>query len=243
MKLFVCSDIHGNARALAAVMGLYWKVRPERFLFLGDCVGYGAHPDTCLDVILNVPRSELVLGNHDSALLRERERGELNEIAAEALGWSQALLGGRYDEAIGRRFEMVHEDPRYLAVHGSPFRPEDWIYVFDRFEAEQAFLARDFELCFLGHTHSPAAYEFLAGEVALREGTPLELVSGRRYIVNPGSVGQPRDGDPRAACCLFDTDEGTITLHRCEYDVEAEARDIADAGLPGYLGERLLYGT
>ena len=243
MKLFVCSDIHGNARALGAVMELYRKLGPSEFLFLGDCVGYGAHPDTCLDVILNIPGARIILGNHDSALLHEAERADLNEIAAEALGWSEALLDGSYDEAIRGRFAMMHEESRYLAVHASPYRPEDWVYVFSALEAEQAFFARAFRLCFLGHTHTPVAYEFGAGEAALREGVPLELAPGKRYIVNPGSVGQPRDGDPRASCCLFDADAGTITLHRCEYDIEAEARDIVDAGLPAYLGERLLYGT
>ncbi len=243
MKVFVCSDIHGNARALEAVMALYRTLMPAEFLFLGDCVGYGAHPDSCLEAILNVPGARIILGNHDSALIREAERADLNEVAAEAIAWSEALLGGTYDEAIRRRFVMQHEDPRYLAVHASPYRPEDWVYVFGAAEAEQAFAAREFGLCFVGHTHAPAAYAFGEGEVPLREGVPLELRPGTRYIVNPGSVGQPRDGDRRAACCLFDSEAGTITLHRCEYDVEAEVRDIVEAGLPTYLGERLLYGT
>jgi len=243
LKVFVCSDIHGNVRALNAVIERYLALSAPDLLFLGDCVGYGAHPDACLDVVLNIPRARLILGNHDSALLRAAERGDLNEIAAEAIGWSESFLGGRYDEAIRRRFLMEHDGGLYFAVHGSPHHPEEWIYIFSALEAEQAFFARQFSVCFVGHTHSPAIYAFGRGEMRLSEGTPFPLDAAERYIINPGSVGQPRDGDPRAACCLFDADAGTITLFRCEYDVEAEARDIVDAGLPTFLGERLLYGS
>jgi predicted phosphodiesterase len=243
VKVFVCSDIHGNVRALNAVLSAYRKLDRCEFLFLGDCVGYGAHPDACLDIILNLPRSRLVLGNHDSALLNASERRDLNEIAAEAIEWSQAFLGGRYDEAIRRRFTLEHEDPHLLAVHASPYRPEEWTYIFSALEAEQAFLAREFTICFVGHTHAPAAYVFGRGETDLDEKEPLRLERGRRYIVNPGSVGQPRDGDPRAAFCIFDIDAGTIALRRCAYDVEAEARDIVEAGLPRYLADRLRCGA
>jgi predicted phosphodiesterase len=243
LKIFICSDIHGNVRALNAVLFVYREQYPCEFLFLGDCVGYGAHPDACLDVILNLPRSRLILGNHDSALLRVSERGGLNEIAAEAIRWSETMLGGAYDDSIRRRFTLEHEDAHCLAVHASPYHPDEWPYVLSALEAEQAFFAREFGVCFVGHTHAPAAYLFGRGEQAIRERTPFSLEAGGRYLINPGSVGQPRDGDPRAACCMFDTEAGTVTLHRCAYDVEAEARDIIDAGLPKYLAERLRYGA
>jgi diadenosine tetraphosphatase ApaH/serine/threonine PP2A family protein phosphatase len=110
-------------------------------------------------------------------------------------------------------------------------------------DADEAFRVRDFTLCFVGHTHIPAIYSFVKGECAVVEGTPIALDPGDRYIINPGSVGQPRDGDPRAACCVYDTDEGTITFYRCVYDAAAEAQDIFDAGLPRFLGDRLLTGT
>jgi diadenosine tetraphosphatase ApaH/serine/threonine PP2A family protein phosphatase len=243
LKIFVCSDVHGNARALDAVLERYRKLSAPEFLFLGDCVGYGAHPDACLDAVLNLPRSSLILGNHDAALLSAAERGDLNEIAAEAIGWSESFLGGRYDAAIRRRFAMERDGGRYYAVHGSPYHPEEWIYIFSALEAEQAFFARDFKVCFVGHTHAPTIYAFGKGELPFADGVPFALDPAERYIVNPGSVGQPRDGDPRAACCLFDDEAGTITLLRCEYDVEAEARDIVGAGLPAFLGERLLDGS
>jgi len=242
VKIFVCSDIHGNARALQAVLAVYRAESPCEFLFLGDCVGYGAHPDACLDIVSALPRATLVLGNHDAALLDAGERREMNEIAAEAIGWAETSLGGRYDDLIRRRFRLAHEDGRYLAVHASPFHPEEWPYLFGDTDVNEAFLARDFTVCFAGHTHVPALHGFAGGERPLVEGTMLSLDSGNRWIVNPGSVGQPRDGDPRAACCVFDPAAGTIVHHRCEYDVEAEAADIVAAGLPRALAERLLVG-
>jgi diadenosine tetraphosphatase ApaH/serine/threonine PP2A family protein phosphatase len=243
LRTFVCADIHGNARALQAVLAVYREVRDAEFLFLGDCVGYGAHPDACLDVILNLPRAHLILGNHESALIDTRARDDLNELAAEAIAWSRRMLEGKYLDAIRRRFTMRYGGPRYDAVHASPYHPEEWNYIFSGLDAEQAFFAGAFTLCFVGHTHTPALYAFGGGALILSEDVPFRLEPGGRYIVNPGSVGQPRDGDRRASCCVFDAEAGTITLHRCEYDVEAEARDIIDAGLPRLLGERLLLGA
>jgi len=242
LKVFVCSDVHGNVRALQAVLAVYREQRARDFLFLGDCVGYGAHPDACLDVLFNMPNMHLVLGNHEAALLDPGQREDLNDFAAEAIGWSARLLGGRYDTAIRRRFALQYENARYSAVHASPYHPEAWIYILSALEAEQAFCAKAFAVCFVGHTHVPALYACGEGELAFDDKVPFRLDPAARYIVNPGSVGQPRDGDPRSTCCILDTDEGTITLHRCEYDVAAEAQDIVDAGLPRYLGQRLLRG-
>ena len=243
MKVFVCSDVHGNMRALQAVLGVYRAERAREFLFLGDCVGYGAHPDGCIGILFNLPRARLILGNHDAALLDRHGRGDLNAFAAEAIDWSERMLERKYVDAMRRRFTMLHEGRAYSAVHASPAHPEEWPYIFCEMDADTAFRTRDFTLCFIGHTHIPALYSFIKGERPIAEGTPIELDPGDRYIINPGSVGQPRDGDTRAACCVFDADERTITFHRCEYDVVAEAEDIFSAGLPRFLGERLLSGT
>jgi diadenosine tetraphosphatase ApaH/serine/threonine PP2A family protein phosphatase len=241
LKVFVCSDIHSNVRAFGAILAVYRREYPCDFLFLGDAVGYGAHPDACLEIILNLPRARLVLGNHDAALIDD-VAPDMNELATEAIEWTAKHLGNGYREAIRRRFSLSVEHGPYLGVHGSPFHPEEWIYLLSPLEAKQAFSAGTFRLCFVGHTHTPAAFAFGRGEIDFREGIPVSLDAGERYIFNVGSVGQPRDGDPRAACALFDTDAGTVTLMRCEYDVEAEAGDIVDAGLPSYLADRLAYG-
>ena len=243
MKVFVCSDVHGNIRALDAVLSLYRDIYPCEFLFLGDCIGYGPHPDACLDRILELPKARFLMGNHESALLDARERESMSEPAARMLNWSERILGGRYDGVIRERFEMEIETKDYYAVHSSPLEPEKWIYIVSEYLAEEMFLSRDFDLCFVGHTHIAALFAFEGGLVELVEGEPFHLADGNRYIVNPGSVGQPRDRDPRASCCLYDSIAGTITLFRCEYDIEAAVGEYEAAGVPDYLGKRLLTGS
>ncbi len=243
MKVFVASDVHGNIRALGAVLAIYRREYPCEFLFLGDAVGYGAHPDACLDVILNLPRARLVLGNHDAALIEEGKRPDMNEVAAEAIEWTRRHVDERYREAIRSRFRLSVEEESYVAAHGSPHRPEEWVYLLSPLEAGQAFLSEGFRVCFVGHTHSPAAFDSGGGRLPFAEDAPIALEEGSRYIFNPGSVGQPRDGDPRAAFLLYDTKAGTVTLRRCAYDIEAEAKDIIAAGLPAVLAERLYLGA
>ncbi len=243
MKIFVCSDIHANLRALEAVLEVYRSVYPCRFLFLGDCIGYGAHPDACLDRILQLPRALYLMGNHEQALLDSRRRNDMSEFAAQALNWSEDILGGKYDEAFTKRFEMKIVNELFCAAHASPDAPEEWWYLYSGSDAEKAFMSEDFGLCFVGHTHVPAVFTVDSSRLFVEEGTVLTLEKGERYIVNPGSVGQPRDGNPKAAYCIFDPEEGTIAFRRCEYDAEAEMVDIIRAGLPRYLGERLVEGV
>ncbi len=242
MKYFICGDVHGNVRAFDAVLAGYRREFPCEFLFLGDCIGYGAHPDACLDRVLNLPRARLLLGNHESALFDMEERDQMNVIAAEALGWSESLIRGRYGEEIRARFVTFVEERKLIAAHGSPVDPENWTYIYTCHGAGEIFYKFDFHVCFIGHTHQPLLCSLVGGEIPFIEEEPVHADMADRYIINPGSVGQPRDGDTRAAYCVFDTEDGTITLHRCEYDVEAEAEDIIRAGLPRFLGERLLRG-
>ncbi|MBN1164669.1 MAG: metallophosphoesterase family protein [Candidatus Krumholzibacteriota bacterium] len=243
MKVFVCSDVHGNWRALEAVLEIYRKVYPCSFLFLGDCIGYGAHPDACLDRILALPRANLLIGNHEWALLDNDSRQEMNDLAARTLAWSEKMMHGKYDDALLSRFTMRVKTSAYIAAHASPYGAERWPYIYSAGMAEDIFDNLDFALCFIGHTHLPVVYTNRRGRGPIVPGEAFALDKGERYIVNPGSVGQSRDGDPRASCCLFDGDKGTITFFRCEYDVEAEAEDIRKAGLPPYFADRLIEGS
>ena len=243
MKVFVCSDVHGNVRALDAVLSVYRDLYPCEFLFLGDCIGYGPHPDACLDRILELPKAQLLMGNHEWALLNVLERENMSEPAVRMLKWSERLLGGKYDDVIKQRFKMEIETEHYCAVHSSPLEPGEWSYLISEFWANEAFLSKDFNLCFVGHTHIPALFAFNGGLREIVVGEPFQLMQENRYIVNPGSVGQPRDRDPRASCCLYDSIEGTIILFRCEYDIEATVNEYEAAGVPDYLGKRLLTGS
>jgi predicted phosphodiesterase len=243
LKIFVCSDIHGNIRALEAVLNVYRREYPCDFLFLGDCIGYGPQPDECLDTILELPHALYVMGNHEHALLNESERTHMSEFAAVVLNWTERLLAGRYEEIIADNFKMDIDRTSYYAVHSSPCFPGEWPYLYTLLDAEEAFLGKDFHIGFVGHTHIPAIFSFKRGEQIFMEGEPYPLDRDDRYIINPGSVGQPRDLNRDASCCVFDMQEGTITLYRCQYDVEAEMRDFIAAGLPQYLSDRLLKGS
>lgn len=243
MKLFVCSDVHGNVRALDAVLAAYREFSPCRLLFLGDAVGYGAHPDACLDRLLALPRSRLVMGNHDWAVLDLSEKDNFNSDAFIAIDWTVNTLKGKYNDALVRKFDMTVECDEFLAAHGSPAYPEEFSYISSIFTAEKVFMAFDFSLCFVGHTHLPMVYTYTSGPKSLEPGKSFALDPSGRYIINPGSVGQPRDGDNRASFMVFDPDEKTVTLHRREYDIEAEAKDIREAGLPERFAERLFTGS
>jgi diadenosine tetraphosphatase ApaH/serine/threonine PP2A family protein phosphatase len=243
MKTIVCSDVHANLRAFDAVLEVYREISPCRFLFLGDAVGYGAHPAACLDRLLALPRSRLLLGNHDWAVLDLSETEHFNDFASTAIEWTVRELKGKYNDALIKRFELTVEEKGYLAAHGSPVMPEEFNYIFSPGAAEEAFERLDFDLCFVGHTHIPIVYTYSSGPKSLEPGEPLALDPSDRYIINPGSVGQPRDGDNRASVLVFDPDAGTVTLFRREYDIEAEAADIIAAGLPGMSAERLFTGS
>lgn len=243
MKVFICGDIHGNVRALDAILEIYRRVYPCTFLFLGDCVGYGPHPDACLERILNLPHAHLLMGNHDSALFNHDERVHMNDLAVQALFWSEKMIRERFEEVIHERFSVEFEGNGYRAAHASPVRPKEWSYIFTTLDANEVFYEQDFSICFVGHTHVQTVFSFRNGEMRPDEEFQYDLDPGDRYIINPGSVGQPRDLDPRAACCVFDPEEKTVTFFRREYDVAAEVEDFFKAGLPEYLGRRLLEGV
>ncbi|MCU0638348.1 MAG: metallophosphatase family protein [Candidatus Krumholzibacteria bacterium] len=242
MKIFVCSDIHGNFRAFEAVLSEYRKGGPYEFLFLGDALGYGTHPDAILDRLFNLPRSVLLFGNHEWSLFDRAERAEMNDIAMGSILWSERMMGGRYDQRIGERFQLTAEGRGYIAAHSSPTNPLEWRYVFTSADAAPIFMNHDFRVCFVGHTHVPMVYTFNDGLMGLPESGTLVLDPGDRYVINPGSVGQPRDGDSRASFCIYDPDENRVSFERCRYDVEAEADDIVRAGLDPFLADRLLKG-
>lgn len=240
MKYAVLSDIHGNLEALEAVLTDVAAWNPDAVFCLGDFVGYGPDPNACVARLRPVVAAA-VAGNHDLAALGELDVSFFNPLAAAAIRWTQVQLSSETRAFLHGLPERIERDG-FLAVHGSVRDPIEE-YIFDPATAEVSFHARAFRICAVGHTHVPAV--FTKHNDGVRAGvltpeTPLRIDPASRYIINAGSVGQPRDGDPRAAYLRLDDDAAHLV--RVEYAVERTQEKMLAAGLPPALAERLAYG-
>ena len=244
MPYAIISDIHANLEALDVVLADIAARQPDAVVCLGDFVGYGPDPVACVERVRSQLRAA-VLGNHDVAALEARDTvaAKFNPFAYEAVVWTRRQLTDpvrRYLEGLPLRATL----DTALCVHGSVRDPIEE-YIFDIATARASFDAAPFALCLVGHTHVPAVFT-QAGEAVVGEpllpGQSLRLQSDRRYIINVGSVGQPRDGDPRAAYLWLDTAEQIATLVRLEYPISQTQQKVLAAGLPAMLAERLAVG-
>ena len=247
MRYLVLSDIHSNDEALSAVLARVRRKRFDRVLILGDFVGYGANPNHVVERLRRLRRPRVAIrGNHDRVVCGLEGDELFNPIALAAARWTASKLTPQ-----NRRFlESLPPGPLDLPggisiCHGSP-RDED-AYIFSDRDAFVNFHARSFAVCFFGHSHIPSVFtlEPHGIRVNLVHGPKarLKLDPDRRYLINPGSIGQPRDRNPAAAYALYDADTRTVSFDRVPYDV-GKARDkIHRAGLPALLGDRLLVGA
>jgi diadenosine tetraphosphatase ApaH/serine/threonine PP2A family protein phosphatase len=237
----VISDIHGNLEALRAVRGEIEKLKPDRVFCLGDIVGYGASPAECIDLTREISES-CVAGNHDFGVTGQTDISYFNRYAREAIAWTADTLGpDRMDYLRGLPLTAV-EDELFRLVHATPADPGRWNYIFSHQQALEQFKAFGEPLCFLGHSHQPCVFEMMDPETIIMSTDRATLRPDRRYIVNVGSVGQPRDGDPRASFCLYDPEGKEVRIVRVEYDVEGAQKRILEAGLPPVLANRLTWG-
>jgi len=244
----VLSDVHGNLEALSAVLQDAASEGALGILCLGDVVGYGADPVPCVE-LLGGRAARMVAGNHEHGALGRLDLGWFNPAARAAALWTRDQLGAdhaAYLSGLGLQTTMGEA----TCVHASPRRPEEWDYLISEDDGFRAFSAFDTRLCFVGHSHRPAVWSLGSGGPDHEDlGGPachdrqIPFGDGRRYIVNVGSVGQPRDRDPRAAYILWDEDERRVTLRRVAYDHKKAAAKILAAGLPRVLAERLALGA
>ena len=241
MRYAVLSDIHANLEALQAVLADA-APRTDALVCLGDLVGYGADPAACIELV--AARAEaIVSGNHEHAVAGLIDLDWFNAYARAAAEWTRARVDDDH-RAYLASLPLVAQLGDATLVHASPDRPDEWEYLLtaqDGFDAFGAFTTR---LCFVGHSHLAGAWSLGSSGPEHRPGAvDLELERGRRYLVNVGSVGQPRDRDPRAAYAIWDVERGTIAVRRVVYDV-ATARDkILRGGLPRFLADRLAWGS
>lgn len=242
MKIALISDIHGNLEALDAVVTQARHQGVDAFACLGDIVGYGADPAACLVTVRGLDPVAVVQGNHDAYASDDRDLSSFNPHARGAALWTREQLSAA-DRAWLADLPMTAEPaPGVLLVHATPDDPSSWYYVRFRAEAAEALEQQRAPWCFYGHTHVPTAFALSGDTVTEHDGGRHDLADADRWLINVGSVGQPRDLDPRAAWTLLDLAVGTATLMRADYDIAAAQRKILDAGLPERLAERLAEG-
>ena len=242
MRTAIISDIHGNLEALEAVHRATTECGVDSWACLGDIVGYGADPQPCLQRI-RAMTEQILRGNHDAAVAGTQSLDGFNLVAREAALWTASRLTPAERELLAT-LPLELERDGLLLVHAGPGDPEAWEYIYSAVEARQALEVTDAHICFVGHTHCPLACVEAGGTVSSMElsGNAIELDAHSRYLFNVGSVGQPRDGDPRACFVVWDADAKTVEFQRVCYDVETARRKILDADLPRFLADRLLSG-
>jgi diadenosine tetraphosphatase ApaH/serine/threonine PP2A family protein phosphatase len=242
MKVLLVSDVHANLVALEAVLADAAEV--DALWNIGDTIGYGPRPRECLDLMVDRLANPVLVGNHDLACIGDVDLAEFNPVAQIASRWTALQLGMDHRSYLKNLPAMTTAEG-YTLAHGSPRAPI-WEYVTNAAIATDNFAHFDTDVCFIGHTHI-AMYAVLREGQAMAElypfrpGETLDLLKAR-YLVNPGSVGQPRDRDPRAAYAILDTGRGTVTAHRVAYDVAKTQRQMALANLPDVLVARLAHG-
>ncbi len=243
MKVLILSDIHANLEALEAVLADA-EGDFERIWFLGDAVGYGPDPGPCMDLLRQLEPEFWLAGNHDWAALGRIDLSTFNPEARYAAEWTGEQLDAEQRarlEALEPRLDR--RDLDLCLVHGSPRHPI-WEYILDAGVAAECFADFETDACLFGHTHVPVIYEEGvdgAARLPHEVGSAVDL-KGLRFLANPGSVGQPRDGDPRASYALFDLEARSWELRRVEYEIEAVQAKIRAAGLPERLAARLDFG-
>jgi diadenosine tetraphosphatase ApaH/serine/threonine PP2A family protein phosphatase len=236
----VISDIHGNLEALEATLEDARREGATKLICLGDIVGYGADPNGCVERVHKVV-SACVLGNHDAATLDEKGAENFNAVARAAIQWTREQMTPK-NMAVLRGTPLEHAEDGALFVHSSPENPLAWNYVLTETDARAAFDSFDENVCFIGHSHVPFRILMLDGDIEVVRDPELVIPEGGRALINVGSVGQPRDGDWRAAYALYDSQGARVIARRVEYDCQGAASKILAAGLPEILARRLALG-
>jgi predicted phosphodiesterase len=233
MRIAIISDIHSNLEALTKTMEIIDQQSVDEIICLGDIIGYGANPNECIGLVRQ--RCKIVIkGNHEEAVLDISLAEHFTENARTAIVWTRNQITEENFTYL-RSLPLVHRASSAMFVHASPCEPSEWNYIFEEDAASHAFQCFSESLCFIGHTHIPAIFSM--------NGHASVITKNERYLVNVGSVGQPRDWNAQASFGIFDTDRWTYKNIRAPYDVETAMKKIVHTALPAKLGQRLLMGV
>lgn len=242
MRYGIFSDVHSNLEAMTAVAKAMKADGAEEYICLGDFVGYYSNPIETLEVIASLNCWKSVLGNHDAACIGKTPVSKFSPPAAEAIQWTRVRLKPpqlHFLESLRLREEIGE----IQLVHASPFQSEEWHYLTQQEDLERNFRYFQGFVCFIGHVHKPYIAEQKSdGTVKVLDETEYTLKKDCRYLVNVGSVGQPRDGNPKTCYVMYDSNSKQLAIKRIDYDFETTARKTLEAGLPEYLANRLKTG-
>lgn len=239
MRIAIFSDLHGNLEATEAVMQDAQENECTHYVCLGDLVGYNANPHECVELVRQL-ECPTVKGNHDEQACLGASSRDFNDLAEQAINWTREHLTEEDKEWLAA-LRMTRQVRDFTIVHATLDTPEEWGYVFKNLDAVASFTYQHTPVCFFGHTHVAGA--FVRDEGVKRVLTEqLMIEPGKKYFINVGSVGQPRDGDWRAAYCIYHTDRNVVQQRRIKYDLKTAQDKIIKAGLPRLLAERLELG-
>lgn len=239
MRFAIFSDIHSNLEALEAMLADANESRCTHFVCLGDVVGYNANPHECVERVREMD-GPIVKGNHDEQASLSKSSRDFNELAEHAISWTRDHLTDDDKEWL-RGLCLQQSVGDFTIVHATLDTPGQWSYVFNTLDAAASFTYQHTAVCFFGHTHVPMAFVRDEGirRVKIEH---LRIDPAKKYFINVGSVGQPRDGDWRAAYCIYDVDAKDVEQRRVPYDVETAQEKMIKAGLPPLLAKRLAVG-
>ena len=239
MRYGIFADIHSNLEALDAVIRAYKKEAIDNYICVGDVVGYATNPNECVDKIRAFARVS-VAGNHDWASVNLFSIDYFNPAAKEAILWTRHNLDEEsryYLESL----KLIYKNEDLTLVHGTLDNPGDFDYMINADTAGKTFRLQETNVCFVGHSHV-AGFFIKDSSIYYCEEAATDIKKENKYIINVGSVGQPRDGNPKATYCIYDTDKKEVLIKRVDYDIRTTRRKIIEAALPHFLGDRLFLG-
>lgn len=240
MRYGIFSDVHSNLEAFEVALKFYKKERIDKFIFCGDIIGYGADPRQCLSLLRNL-NPICVAGNHDWAAINKLNLDYFNPYARQALVWTREELTTSDLNYLGT-FSLMHKEDDFICVHGSLDNPAQFNYIIYSYEASRNFSLLRRQILFVGHSHRRETFCFENKKISYLKDTKIKIKPKAKYIINEGSVGQPRDGDSRLSVCVYDSDEKVVIFKRLEYNIKKTADKILAKGLPEVLAVRLFQG-
>jgi predicted phosphodiesterase len=246
MRLMIFSDVHGNLEALQCVLKDAKNRNVHRMICLGDLVGYGPYPNECVEIVQSLKKCRCLAGNHDVAALWQTSPYGMSRAAQKAILWTMDQLNEKNKKYLAELPDRIDFSDMSF-VHANPYNPRGWRYVTDRKYALRCFAATSCCNLFIGHSHKPLVItrkHFLSIDIQTVTGAiQMEVDKGKRRIINCGSVGQPRDGDPRSCYLIFDSRTQNLEFYRVQYDYKITVNALQNTDLPRSLSKRLLKGT